>query len=76
MTTTALDVTGLSVRFRLPGVIVRAVTDVNFSLRRGTMLALVGESGCGKSVPTAALLASGLRQVSTTQRCPVSGSQP
>lgn len=56
MTAAVLDVTGMSVRFRLPRVIVRAVTDVNFTLRRGRMLALIGESGCGKSVLTSALL--------------------
>ncbi|HEY8373916.1 MAG TPA: ABC transporter ATP-binding protein [Pseudonocardiaceae bacterium] len=35
---------------------VRAVTDVSFTLRPGQVLALVGESGCGKSVLTSALL--------------------
>lgn len=28
---------------------VKAVDDVNFSIREGEVLALVGESGCGKS---------------------------
>jgi peptide/nickel transport system ATP-binding protein len=35
---------------------VAAVTDVSFDLRAGECLALVGESGCGKSVMIAALL--------------------
>jgi peptide/nickel transport system ATP-binding protein len=45
------------VRIRLAGgSIVRAVTDVSFALRPGRILALVGESGCGKSVLAAAML--------------------
>ncbi|MFB9903218.1 ABC transporter ATP-binding protein [Allokutzneria oryzae] len=53
---TELDVRGLSVRFRLRGAEVRAVTDASFRLRPGRLLALVGESGCGKSVLASALL--------------------
>nr|WP_218891031.1 ABC transporter ATP-binding protein [Actinomycetospora corticicola] len=37
------------------GRVVRAATDVDVTLRRGRLLALVGESGCGKSVLTEAL---------------------
>ena len=33
----------------LPCQIVKAVDDISFSVRRGETLALVGESGCGKS---------------------------
>ncbi|GIH97792.1 ABC transporter ATP-binding protein [Planobispora siamensis] len=51
-----LRVEGLSVRFRLPGAVVHAVTDARFELREGHCLALVGESGCGKSVMAHALL--------------------
>ncbi|TDC94832.1 ABC transporter ATP-binding protein [Saccharopolyspora aridisoli] len=47
----------VSVRFRLPcGVLVRAVSDAALRLRPGRVLALVGESGCGKSVLASALL--------------------
>jgi peptide/nickel transport system ATP-binding protein len=46
----------LSVRFRLRDSIVQAVTDASFDLRPGRLLALVGESGCGKSVLASALL--------------------
>lgn len=54
-----LAVDGLSVRFRLGrrrAQVVRAVTDVSFTLEPGQLLALVGESGCGKSVLVCALL--------------------
>ncbi|AXE25350.1 ABC transporter ATP-binding protein [Streptomyces globosus] len=53
----ALDVRGLSVRFRMPGGrYVAAVSDASFRLAPGSCLALVGESGCGKSVLASALL--------------------
>ncbi|MGE3287131.1 MAG: ABC transporter ATP-binding protein [Pseudonocardia sp.] len=51
-----LRVEGLSVRFALPGATVSAVSDVSFTLEPGRCLALVGESGCGKSVLASALL--------------------
>lgn len=45
-----LNVENLSVSFDSPRGTVRAVRDVSFSLRQGEVLAVVGESGCGKSV--------------------------
>ncbi|MET9954004.1 ABC transporter ATP-binding protein [Streptomyces sp. NPDC006339] len=52
-----LSVRGLTVRFRLRGGrTVAAVTDASFDLAPGECLALVGESGCGKSVLASALL--------------------
>ncbi|WP_199551030.1 ABC transporter ATP-binding protein [Streptomyces sp. N35] len=57
VTTPVLDVRGLSVRFRMRGGrFIRAVTDAHFTLAAGERLALVGESGCGKSVLASALL--------------------
>ena len=59
-----LSVRGLSVSFfteacpersRRDGV-VRAVQDVGFSIRKGRTFALVGESGCGKSVTALAIM--------------------
>ncbi|MGH3889860.1 MAG: ABC transporter ATP-binding protein [Pseudonocardiaceae bacterium] len=55
-----LDVEELSVRFLLGPHgrhgIVSAVTDISLQLSAGRVLALVGESGCGKSVLAASLL--------------------
>ncbi|MGW4103001.1 ABC transporter ATP-binding protein [Streptomyces sp. NPDC004976] len=52
-----LSVRGLSVRFLLPGGHrVAAVTDAHFDVAPGECLALIGESGCGKSVLASALL--------------------
>ncbi|MGW9087587.1 ATP-binding cassette domain-containing protein, partial [Streptomyces yangpuensis] len=52
-----LHVEDLSVRFRMPaGRYVEAVTGATFALGPGESLALVGESGCGKSVLASALL--------------------
>jgi oligopeptide/dipeptide ABC transporter ATP-binding protein len=52
-----LSVRGLSVRFVMRGGRqIAAVSDAAFDLAPGECLALVGESGCGKSVLAAALL--------------------
>lgn len=51
-----LDTHELSVRFPLRDSEVRAVSDVSLTLNQGRFLALVGESGCGKSVLAATLL--------------------
>lgn len=52
-----LSVRGLSVRFRMrTGGDIAAVTDATFDVRPGECLALIGESGCGKSVLASALL--------------------
>ncbi|MEU3148384.1 MULTISPECIES: ABC transporter ATP-binding protein [unclassified Streptomyces] len=52
-----LSVRGLSVRFLVPGPgPVAAVTDAHFDVVPGECLALIGESGCGKSVLASALL--------------------
>ncbi|CAL9609484.1 Oligopeptide transport ATP-binding protein OppD [Streptomyces sp. enrichment culture] len=55
--TPVLTVRDLSVRFRMRGGRhIAAVTGVSFDLAAGECLALVGESGCGKSVLASALL--------------------
>jgi oligopeptide transport system ATP-binding protein len=51
-----LDVAGMSVDIRTISGTVRAVNDVSFTARRGETLALLGESGCGKSMTATALV--------------------
>jgi oligopeptide/dipeptide ABC transporter ATP-binding protein len=50
-----LDARGLRVSFFTDDGEVRAVDGVSFTIQRGETLALVGESGCGKSVTALAL---------------------
>ena len=47
---TVLEVRDLHTHFFLRRGVVKAVDGVSFSLRRGEVLGLVGESGCGKSL--------------------------
>jgi len=51
-----LEVEDLAVSFRMEGRIVEAVRGVSFTLDKGEILALVGESGCGKSVTALSIL--------------------
>ncbi|PKU25779.1 ABC transporter ATP-binding protein [Telmatospirillum siberiense] len=51
-----LDVKNLSISFATPRGRLAAVRDLSFSLKAGETLALVGESGCGKSLTALALL--------------------
>ena len=53
---TLLQVTNLSVEFSTLGGTVYAVRDVSFQVRTGETLAIVGESGCGKSVTAQAIM--------------------
>ena len=45
-----LDISGLNVSFHTRRGLVRAVKDLSLTIKEGETLALVGESGCGKSV--------------------------
>jgi oligopeptide transport system ATP-binding protein len=54
--TTLLEVTDLRTRFHTPEGIIYAVNGVSFSLHEGETLAVVGESGCGKSVTMMSML--------------------
>ena len=51
-----LEVRGLNVGFDMPRGQIRPVRDVSFSIFPGQTLALVGESGCGKSVTALSIL--------------------
>ena len=63
---TVLEVRNLTVHFDTPSGPVQAVRDVSFSLHKGEVLAIVGESGCGKSV----LCRSILKLLPDTARLP------
>ena len=56
MSDALLEVSGLSVRFRTDEAPVQAVDDLSFTLREREILAIVGESGCGKSVTALSVL--------------------
>jgi peptide/nickel transport system ATP-binding protein len=51
-----LEVTALKTYFFTRSGAVKAVDDVSFALKRGETLAIVGESGCGKSVTALSLM--------------------
>src|ERR1700716_3717986 len=51
-----LEVKGLKTYFFTRDGVVRAVDGVSFSVERGETLAIVGESGCGKSVTSLSIL--------------------
>ena len=53
---TILEIKNLNLGFNLSDGFRQAVWDVNFSLERGETLAIVGESGCGKTVSTMSIL--------------------
>ena len=52
----ALEVNGLKTYFFTREGVVRAVEDVSFSVARGETLAIVGESGCGKSMTALSIM--------------------
>jgi oligopeptide/dipeptide ABC transporter ATP-binding protein len=51
-----LEVKGLQTSFYTRAGVIRAVTGVDFSVAKGEVLGLVGESGCGKSVTSLTIL--------------------
>ena len=51
-----LEVKGLKKYFKTPHGMLHAVDDVSFSIKRGTTLGILGESGCGKSTTGRAIL--------------------
>ena len=51
-----IDIQGLRTYLFTRSGVVKAVDDVSFSLRRGETLAVVGESGCGKSMTALSIM--------------------
>ena len=56
MSDTLLRVEHLTTAFHTDRGTLRAVDDVSFSLKKGETLAVVGESGCGKSVTALSIM--------------------
>ncbi|WP_330276213.1 ATP-binding cassette domain-containing protein [Lentzea sp. NBC_00516] len=56
MTTPLLDVRNLVVEYHVRGGSFRAIDDVSFTVHKGRTLAVVGESGCGKSTIACAIV--------------------
>ena len=56
MTSELLNVQGLETQFKTPEGVVHAVNGVDFTLKEGETLGVVGESGCGKSVSMLSIL--------------------
>ncbi|RME64140.1 MAG: ATP-binding cassette domain-containing protein, partial [Caldilineae bacterium] len=51
-----LEVKNLHTQFFTESGVIRALDGVDFSVKRGKVLGLVGESGCGKSVTAQCIL--------------------
>ncbi len=51
-----LEVIGLKTHFFVDGKVIKAVDGASFVVQRGKILAIVGESGCGKSVTSYSIL--------------------
>ncbi|RNB79681.1 ABC transporter ATP-binding protein [Brevibacillus panacihumi] len=51
-----LEVDGLQVAFKTHGGTIQAVRGVSFTLHKGETIAIVGESGCGKSVTAKSIM--------------------
>lgn len=59
MSENILEVRHLKKYFPTKRGLLHAVDDVNFSIKKGTTMGLVGESGCGKSTVAVCLKAYG-----------------
>ena len=51
-----LEVEGLKTTFKTSQGVVKAVDNVNFKIKKGKVLGIVGESGCGKSVTSLSVM--------------------
>lgn len=54
--TTLLDVRDLVTLFYMNGAVIHAVNEISLALGVGESMAIVGESGCGKSVSAMSLM--------------------
>ena len=63
-----LTVEGMNVDIAVPAGALHAVTDVSFSVRQRETLCLVGESGCGKTITSLALMRLLPRSATLTAR--------
>jgi peptide/nickel transport system ATP-binding protein len=74
VTTPRLVIDGLTVRFTLRASTVDAVTDLSMTIHSGELFAVVGESGCGKSVLAHTLLGLLPRNATVTGRAVLDGT--
>lgn len=56
MTDLLLKIRGLVTSFKTSDGVIRAVNDVDFDIRKGKVLGIVGESGCGKSITSLSIM--------------------
>ena len=56
MSDRVLDVKNLSVKIPLAGGVLHAVDNISLSVAKGETLCIVGESGCGKSLTSLAIM--------------------
>lgn len=56
-----LQVKNLNAYFKTENGMVQAVKDVSFEVRKGELMALVGESGCGKSITSLSIMGLGAK---------------
>jgi len=56
MTKPLLEVSDLKTQFKLEQGVIRAVNGISFTVDEGSVLGIVGESGCGKSVTALSLM--------------------
>ena len=61
-----LSVQDLKIRIQMDNGVMHAVDGVDFAIKRGQTLGLVGESGCGKSLTSRAIIGINPKECETT----------
>ena len=64
-----LEVKNLKVSFKVGKKKLTAVDNVTFSLDRGKVIGIVGESGCGKSVTATSIMRLSAKLMKTARSC-------